>query len=313
LAKKIFKSNEIKIVGSKVLIAPPKVSRPKVEKSEEEVEEAVEVSELSETERIQESKAEVAHVPSIEEEKEKILEEAKVVKENAEKEAERIKQEAEETAFKLVQQKTIEGRKIKEEAETEAKQIVNNASLKAEQIIKEAEEKANEIAEKAKEEAYEHGFNEGFQKGEEEVKRLIDRLHIIVQAAIDKRKEIMKNAEAQIVDLVLLIVRKVVKTISEEERNVVIENIKEALKKVKGEAEVTIKVNIKDLDITTEQRKKFISMIESLENVHVEEDSRVDPGGCIIETSFGDIDARIQTQLSILEEKIREIAPLNGG
>jgi len=311
LAKKIFKSNEVKIVGSKVLIAPPKISRPR-KKKEEEVEEAVEVTELGETEEVKEVKAEVVHIPSIEEEKEKILEEAKKIKEDAEKEAERIKQEAEETAFRLVQQKTVEARKIKEDTENEAKRIVEDANLKAEQIIKEAEEKAEEILEKAREEAFESGFNEGFQKGEEEVKRLIDRLHIILQAAIDKRKEIIKNAESQLIDLVLLIARKVVKTISEEERNVVIENIKEALKKIRGEAEITIRVNIKDLEITTRQRENFISMVESLENVRIEEDSRVDPGGCIIETSFGDIDARIQTQLNIIEEKIREIAPLNG-
>ncbi|RKY03741.1 MAG: flagellar assembly protein FliH [Spirochaetes bacterium] len=311
MAKKIFKSNEVKIVGSKVLIAPPKISRPR-KKKEEEVEEAVEVTELGETEEVKEVKAEVVHIPSIEEEKEKILEEAKKIKEDAEKEAERIKQEAEETAFRLVQQKTVEARKIKEDTENEAKRIVEDANLKAEQIIKEAEEKAEEILEKAREEAFESGFNEGFQKGEEEVKRLIDRLHIILQAAIDKRKEIIKNAESQLIDLVLLIARKVVKTISEEERNVVIENIKEALKKIRGEAEITIRVNIKDLEITTRQRENFISMVESLENVRIEEDSRVDPGGCIIETSFGDIDARIQTQLNIIEEKIREIAPLNG-
>lgn len=311
MAKKIFKSNEVKIVGSKVLIAPPKISKSR-RKKEEEVEEAVEVTELGETEEVKEVKAEVVHIPSIEEEKEKILEEAKKIKEDAEKEAERIKQEAEETAFRLVQQKTVEARKIKEDTENEAKRIVEDANLKAEQIIKEAEEKAEEILEKAREEAFESGFNEGFQKGEEEVKRLIDRLHIILQAAIDKRKEIIKNAESQLIDLVLLIARKVVKTISEEERNVVIENIKEALKKIRGEAEITIRVNIKDLEITTRQRENFISMVESLENVRIEEDSRVDPGGCIIETSFGDIDARIQTQLNIIEEKIREIAPLNG-
>ena len=311
MAKKIFKSNEVKIVGSKVLIAPPKISRTK-KKKEEEAEEAVEVTELGETEETKEVKAEVVHIPSIEEEKEKILEEAKKIKEDAEKEAELIKQEAEETAFKLVQQKTVEARKIKEDAENEAKRIVEDANLKAEQIVKKAEKKAEEILEKAKEEAFESGFNEGFQKGEEEVKRLIDRLHIILQAAIDKRKEILKNAETQLIDLVLLIARKVVKTISEEERNVVIENIKEALKKVRVEAEITIRVNIKDLEITTKQKENFISMIESLENVRIEEDSRVDPGGCIIETSFGDIDARIQTQLNIIEEKIREIAPLNG-
>jgi len=52
--------------------------------------------------------------------------------------------------------------------------------------------------------------------------------------------------------------------------------------------------------------------MEKLENITIEEDSRVDPGGCVIETSFGDIDARIATQLSVIEEKIRELVPIKG-
>ncbi len=309
MAKKIFKANEVKIIGSEVLITPPKISKKGKKVSEEEVEEALEVEESEQVEAVE---PEVVHVPSIEDEKNKILAEAEKIRDEARKEAEKIKNEAEETAFKLVQQKTTEARKIKEDAEREAERIIEEAKQKAEAIVREAEAKASEMKEKAREEAYNEGFEEGFKKGEEEVKRLIDRLHVIINAAIDKRKEIIENAEAQLVDLVLLIARKVVKIISEEEKNVVIENIKEALKKVKGDAEVTIRVNINDLDITSKQKKMFIEMVEGLKNVRVEEDSRVDPGGCIIETSFGDIDARIQTQLNILEEKIREISPLNG-
>ncbi len=310
MAKKIFKANEVKILGSEVLITPPKLSRTQAKKEKSEVVE--EAAEVEEVETVKEVEAEVVHIPSVEEEKNKILEEANRIREEAKKEAEKIKNEAEETAFKLIQKNTIEARKIKEDAEKEAQKIIEEAKQKAEQTIREAEQKALEIKESVREEAYKEGFEEGFKKGEEEVKRLIERLHVIINSAIDKRKEIIENAEAQLIDLVLLIARKVVKTISEEQKNVVIENIKEALKKVKGEAEITIRVNINDLELTSKQKEQFIKMVEDLKNVRVEEDSRVDPGGCIIETSFGDIDARIQTQLNIIEEKIREIAPLNG-
>ena len=53
-------------------------------------------------------------------------------------------------------------------------------------------------------------------------------------------------------------------------------------------------------------------MVESLGRVRVEEDDRLTRGGCIIETSLGDIDARIQTQLQMIEEKIRELVPIKG-
>jgi flagellar assembly protein FliH len=87
--------------------------------------------------------------------------------------------------------------------------------------------------------------------------------------------------------------------------------VKQALDKVKGETEITIKVNTRDLDLTTKHKKQFIAAVESLKQVKVEEDSRVAPGGCIIETSFGDIDARIAKQLDLIEERIRELIPVD--
>jgi flagellar assembly protein FliH len=36
----------------------------------------------------------------------------------------------------------------------------------------------------------------------------------------------------------------------------------------------------------------------------------VESGGCIIETDFGEIDARISSQLAELENKIRDITPI---
>ena len=306
MARKIFKASEVSEIGSKVLITPPVVKVPK-EGEAEQVEEVEELKESLKTAELE--KAEVP-LPSVEEERDELLDEAKRIKEDAEVQAKKIKEEAEETAFKVMQKNSVDARKLKEEAEAEAKTIIEDAAKTAEQNIQEAEAKAETIIQEAKSKAYEEGRDEGFKKGEEEVDRLIERLHVIINAAIDKRKVIVENTERQLVDLVMLIAHKVVKVISEAERKVVLENIKEALNKVKKETEITIRVNTVDLNLTTKNKKRFIALIENLEHITVEEDSRVDPGGCIIETSFGDIDARISTQLSVLEEKIRELVPI---
>ena len=50
--------------------------------------------------------------------------------------------------------------------------------------------------------------------------------------------------------------------------------------------------------------------IENVEGVTVLEDSSVDKGGCIVETDFGAIDARIASQLGELESKVLEISPV---
>jgi flagellar assembly protein FliH len=306
LARKIFKASEVNELKSKVLITPPSIQRVK-EEPPEQIEEVEELREVPET-----GEAEEAELREREQDRDALLEEAQKIKNDAEEQAKKIREEAEEAAFKLMQKNSIDARTLKEEAEAEAKNIIEKAKKAAEETEAQAAAKAEELIANARTEGFEEGREEGFKKGEEEVERLIERLHVIINAAIDKRKLIVENTEKQLVDLVLLIAHKVVKVISEAERKVVIENVRDALKKVRGETDITIRVNTVDLSLTTKNKKHFISLMEKLEHITIEEDSRVGPGGCIIETSFGDIDARITTQLSVLEEKIRELVPIKG-
>jgi len=71
-----------------------------------------------------------------------------------------------------------------------------------------------------------------------------------------------------------------------------------------------IRVNLSDLDLTTEHIKDFMGMVENVKSITVLEDSSVDKGGCIIETDFGQIDARISSQLHEIEENITELMPI---
>jgi len=303
LARKIFKAAETKSIGSKVLITPPVIA---LRTKKPEAVEIVKEEELKAGLAVEE----VEPGPSSEETRDKLLDEAKLVKEEAVTEAEQIKDEAEQAAFKVMQQKTVEVKKSTEKAKAEAERIIEEAETRAKKIEEEAKKKGLVLIAEARNKAVSEGREEGYRKGEEEAKRLVERLHIILNKAIDKRKKIIDSTERQLIDLVLLISKKVVKVISEKARAVVIANVKESLKKVSRDTEITIRVNTKDLEITTKHKNSFIKMVEGLEKVTVEEDSRVDPGGCIIETSFGDIDARIQKQLGLMEERIRELLPI---
>ena len=59
-----------------------------------------------------------------------------------------------------------------------------------------------------------------------------------------------------------------------------------------------------------EHINEFIHQVENIKNIFVVEDSSVDKGGCIVETDFGAIDARISSQLSELETQILSISPI---
>jgi flagellar assembly protein FliH len=312
--RKIYKAAEVREVDSKVLITPPRVAPGK--QAAEDVEELHE-PEYEEVEPDIESPAEQDTEPAVSEEEQdeepdEVLEEARKTREQAEADAAKIKEEAEEAAFKIVQQSNADAQKAREDAQSEAERIESEAREKAAGLEDEARRKAEDIIEEAKKKAFDQGREEGFRSGEEEVGRLIGQVHAILNEVIDQRRKILERTERQIIDLVLQIARKVVKTITEQEKRVIIENVKEALKKVVGDTEVIVRVNTRDMGLVTKHKKQFIEAVESLKQVKFEEDSRIEPGGCIIVTSFGEIDARIQNQLSIIEERIRELTPLGG-
>ena len=194
--------------------------------------------------------------------------------------------------------------------EAEAADVLKKANEEAAAIIAQAQEEKQKIHDEAYKTGFDEGREKGYEEGNLEAQRLIDRLHVILDRIMDKRQEILDNTEQQIVELVLLMARKVVKVISENQRNVVMSNVLQALRKVKGRGDVIVRVNLADVKLTTEHTKDFMRAVENIQNITVAEDSSIDRGGCIIETDFGAIDARISSQLAELEQKILEISPI---
>lgn len=236
--------------------------------------------------------------------------EKKRMLELAQASADDIVKKAEEAAFAEVKRQTDQAQIIKSDAEQAASKIIEDAKLEAERIIQEANVEKENIKATAHQDGYKEGHEQGFMEGQNEVNRLVERVHKIVESVMVRREEILCETEQQIVELVLLMTRKVVKIISENQKTVVLSNVLAALKKIRTRGNITLRVNTEDLKLTTAHVDEFIKRIENVNGISVIEDSSVDKGGCIVETDFGAIDARISSQLAELESKIMEISPV---
>ncbi len=302
MAKNVFKPQEIMYLSRKVFIEPPKIV------AEEPVEEARPAEEEERGEytgpTVDDLRRDAEQFrKDWEAEKERMLAQAQ-------SEAEKIKKEAEKVAFDEVKRKNNQAQKIRQDAEDQAQVILAEAKTKATELENEIKARVTQTEREAYEKGYADGHGKGYDEGKAEVARLVDSLHTIITKAIEKRNEIIEEAETQIINLVLLIVKKVIKVISENQKNVVINNVVQALRKLKSRGDVVIRVNLADLELTSEHVKDFMKMVENVKSITVLEDSSVDRGGCIIETDFGQIDARISSQLHEIEERILELMPI---
>ncbi|QQO07416.1 flagellar assembly protein FliH [Breznakiella homolactica] len=305
MAKAVFRPGEVVISDKKVFLDPPQaypdaVNLVHVPQEIEELEDAEEYTGPTADDLRREAEA---FKTQWDQEREGMISAAKA-------EAEAIKKEAEEAAFQEVKRRTDQAQSMRREAEDEAERIIAEAKQKAQDIEADARSAFDEDKRLAENEGRSAGREEGFNEGKAEAERLIERTQTILERAQDKRAEILAETEQQIIDLVLLISRKVIKVISENQRNVVISNVVQALRKVKGRGNIIIRVNMTDVKLTTEHMKDFVKLVEGAKSIQIIEDSKVDRGGCIIETEFGEIDARIASQLSELETKILELSPI---
>ena len=229
---------------------------------------------------------------------------------SAKAEADRIVKEAEGVAFEEVRRKTNQAQKLRQEAEEEGRAVVEEAEKRVAELEATAGARLEAAEREAAKKGREEGHEEGYKEGVAEAERLVGRLHVILDRAMEKRAEILQETEAQVIELVLLVARKVVKVISENQKSVVIQNIQQALRKLKTKSDVVVRVNLADLQLATEHVKDFVQLTENAKKMQIVEDSTVDRGGCVIETDFGEIDARISSQLSELEERILDVAPI---
>ncbi|MBN1616712.1 MAG: flagellar assembly protein FliH, partial [Spirochaetales bacterium] len=247
MAKTVFRPNEVKRTDEQVLLSLSKKF----------VEEVV-VDEVIE-EPVYEGPTVEDLMREAEEWKEQWQLERQSMIQAAEDEAARVLADAEKAAFEEVKRKTDQAQVLRQEARDEADSILEEAKKEAQSIIAEAASRKEDQLKTGYDEGFKKGQEAGFREGNLEAERLTDRLHTIIERMMDKRQEILAETEQQIVDLVLLMTRKIVKVISENQRNVVVSNVVQALRKVKGRGEVTIRVNLNDVAMTTEHIKDFLA------------------------------------------------------
>jgi len=305
MLKAVFRPNELVTLPEKIVIDSP-TSYPEIthlSAKEDNVDDIEAVEEYSGPTADELRREAEMFKTRWEEEKERMISSAK-------EEADNIVQDAQKAAFAEVKRQTDEAQVLKQQAEEEAERIIADAQEKANDIEAEVRKSLENERREAKEQGKTEGKEDGFAEGKAEVDRLIERTQVVLERAQDKRADILSDTEKEIIYLVLLITRKVIKVISENQRDVIISNVVEALRKVKAKGNITIKVNLADLKLATEHKQDFIALMEGVKTINIVEDSSVDKGGCIIETDFGEIDARIASQLAELENRILEISPI---
>lgn len=195
---------------------------------------------------------------------------------------------------------------IIEKARAEAEQYVVQAKLSAKKLLEESKLYCQQASSQAEREGFMLGKEEGVKAGKSELAELMKEAKKTLKNLFEVRNNVLDSAENEIALLALAIAEKIINTKIETDRESVLGNIRLALEKIKGREEVIFRVNPQDIDIVKAHKDEYNKIAEGLKNIEFVADHGVEPGGCIIETNLGNVDARISTQLLAIKMAFEE-------
>ncbi len=258
-----------------------------------------------------------SELKQINEEKKKALQEVHEVRLKKDK----IIEEQKKAGETLFEENQTKAKIIIDEAKREAKIILTEAKEEAEgikktiegekkKVLQIAEEEKRLILENFEKRGYHEGFEKGFELGKSEREKISELLKRMLQEVSLKRDEIVNHFQSHLIDIALLITRKVVKSLTDSQKSIVVKNLVFALKQLKGVIKVTVHLNHEDLSVVKQFKQNVLDTFKSLQKIEIVEDPTVERGGCVVESDYSVIDAKISTQLGKIEEAIREQNPI---
>jgi type III secretion protein L len=170
--------------------------------------------------------------------------------------------------------------------------------LEAQGIIEAAREEAKRIVDEAQAEFERQsaaGFEEGVAAGRMEIaERMIE--------SVNKTVHYVSGLEKSVVEIVMKALRRILGDMPERER--VTQVVKSALAVARTQRSVVVRVHPADAEHVRARVDEITKPYPNVSFLEVTPDPRLQPGGCILESEIGVIDASLEAQLQAIENSL---------
>ncbi|PKL75584.1 MAG: hypothetical protein CVV27_14580 [Candidatus Melainabacteria bacterium HGW-Melainabacteria-1] len=187
------------------------------------------------------------------------------------------------------------------QAEQQAEAVMSEARTEAVRLLNEAQQRVQQLEAQARAE----GLARGEAEGQAKLQSALAQFQAVMLAAHADRARLLAGSEAEVVRMVLQIVRKILKIEPIINEQVLIRVCRDALERLGQRVDVMIHVHPEDVELL----HFGLSQLQDLAlEIVIEADDRVEPGGCRIESRAAEIDARLSTQFDAVARSFLAVA-----
>jgi flagellar assembly protein FliH len=179
----------------------------------------------------------------------------------------------------------------------EASKIVQQAHQQAEQIRRQAEAAGRKAAEAAVERILD-------EKVARRMDTLLPALEQVAREINDTKGVLQTHWERSALRVCTAVAERIIRREIAREPQISLALVADALRLAVGAAEIKLHVNPTDYENLGPQVDRLAKTLCQLAPTDIVADTEVSPGGCRVETQFGEIDQRIEAQLKRIEEEL---------
>lgn len=158
--------------------------------------------------------------------------------------------------------------------------------------------KVEEIAQESRYSGYEEGYREGLEKANQVAASIRADARSVLDQAKSIHREKITSLEGDIVSLAVEIAEKVLAVKLDLDRDVVLNIASEAISTFLNREHYIIYVNPSEAEIFRAGKIVLEKLVSEKATIQVVLDSAVNPGGCLVETEQGIIDASLDARWS---------------
>ena len=171
----------------------------------------------------------------------------------------------------------------------------------AQGIVGEAKKKAQHIERQAYEEGFQQGQKDGREVGERSLDQQVQHFRDMVQDLVQEKDELYRQREKELLDLVLLISRKVVVRELKLQPEAIQEIVAGGFRILADTENVRLRIHPQDHEIL-----QWVPQESWPPGVELVADGTVSPGGFVMETATGDIDGTLKNRWAAVAKLVQD-------
>jgi flagellar assembly protein FliH len=158
----------------------------------------------------------------------------------------------------------------------------------------------------AEDEGFTKGYEAGISEGQKSIQKDVQEAKHIVQLAKQDYEQKLEEASGEILELAMKVAEKIVSQTLETTSSAWVSLVKEAITEVREQEEVKLYVAPAWYETTLSHKKELEGIALHTRELLIFPDDSLSTNGCVIETSFGQLEASVDSQLKEIKRLLSE-------